>query len=90
MGTEDSKIWRPTSVHFPADLRLTPLAVRELTSSRLVVLRVLVRMNTGLGTSFASKNSIAYIKKNQSTRREETKGEYLGNRKHFQEFASQV
>jgi hypothetical protein len=61
MGTGDSNICRPTSVHFPADRRLTPREVSELTSSLRVVLSVFVRMKTGLGTSFASKNSRAYI-----------------------------
>ena len=60
MGTGDSKTWRPMSVHFPADLRFTPWAVRALISSRLVVFKVFVRMKTGRGTSFASKNSIAW------------------------------
>jgi hypothetical protein len=59
MGTGDSKTWRPTSVHFPADLRFTPRAVRALTSSLRDDFRVFVRMKTGRGTSFASKNSIA-------------------------------
>lgn len=59
MGTVLSNTWRPTFVHFPMGSRLTPRLISVCASSRLRVRRVFVRIVTGLGSSFASKNSIA-------------------------------
>lgn len=60
MGTLLSKTWRPTLVHLPIGSRLTPRLMRACARSRLRVLSVFVRIVTGLDTSFASKNSMAW------------------------------
>jgi len=61
MGTGESKTCKPTLDHFPTGSKLIPRLIKAWAKSRRLVFNVLARMTTGLGTSFASKNSIAYF-----------------------------
>ena len=60
IGTLLSKTCKPTFVHLPMGSRFTPRLTSACARSLRLVRRVFVRMVTGRGTSFASKNSIAY------------------------------
>ena len=59
MGTLDSKIWRPAEAHLPIGSSVTPRARSAWARSLRRVRSVFVRIVTGRGVSFASKNSIA-------------------------------
>ena len=61
IGTLLSNTWSPTLVHLPIGSKLTPRLIRACAKSRRLVRRVFVRMVTGRGTSFASKNSMAWF-----------------------------
>ena len=60
IGTELSNTCKPSLDHFPIGSKLTPRLMSACARSLRRALNVFVRIVTGRGISFASKNSIAW------------------------------